>query len=64
MHRPVLVVHSSFIEWSHMTKNTPSGYVGGFQPLTFIIRLYGMTLEEMALEQMTLEQIALEQIAL
>jgi hypothetical protein len=25
MHKPVLVAHSSFIEWSHMTKNTALG---------------------------------------
>jgi hypothetical protein len=27
MHRPVLVAHSSFIEGSHMTKNTASGFI-------------------------------------
>jgi hypothetical protein len=27
MHRPVKVAHSSFIEGSHMTKNTASAYM-------------------------------------
>ncbi len=32
MHRPVKVAHSSFIEWSHTTKNTASGYIFDLVP--------------------------------
>jgi len=32
MHRPVKVAHSSFIEGSHMTKNTAFGHVVSVEP--------------------------------
>jgi hypothetical protein len=35
MHRPVEVAHSSFIEGSHMTKNTASGIIASLKNLDY-----------------------------